>query len=141
MAFVGKGKKTMNKDDDIFTISLDDINMNTIDTVTLTSPNYTYDTTYTVDYDQLSGANGWGTTSIQSGLDITGEDADITLNGKSMRDWMSKVEERLAILEPNPELEAEWTELKELGERYRALEQELQEKSRAWNLLKKRNNT
>ena len=131
----------MNKDDDIFTISLDDINMNTIDTVTLTSPNYTYDTTYTVDYDQLSGANGWGTTSIQSGLDITGEDADITLNGKSMRDWMSKVEERLAILEPNPELEAEWTELKELGERYRALEQELQEKSRAWNLLKKRNNT
>ena len=131
----------MNKDNDIFTISLDDINMNTIDTVTLTSPNYTYDTTYTVDYDQLSGANGWGTTSIQSGLDITGEDADITLNGKSMRDWMSKVEERLAILEPNPELEAEWTELKELGERYRALEQELQEKSRAWNLLKKRNNT
>ena len=131
----------MNKDNDIFTISLDDINMNTIDTVTLTSPNYTYDTTYTVDYDQLSGANGWGTTSIQSGLDITGEDADITLNGKSMRDWMSKVEERLAILEPNPELEAEWAELKELGERYRAMEQELQEKSRAWNLLKKRNNT
>ena len=131
----------MNKDNDIFTISLDDINMNTIDTVTLTSPNYTYDTTYTVDYNQLNGANGWGTTSIQSGLDITGEDADITLNGKSMRDWMSKVEERLAILEPNPELEAEWTELKELGERYRALEQELQEKSRAWNLLKKRNNT
>ena len=125
----------MNKDDDIFTVSLNDINMNTIDTV------YTYDTTYSVDYDQLSGANGWGTTSIQSGIDITGEDADITLNGKSMRDWMSKVEERLAILEPNPELEAEWTELKELGERYRALEQELQEKSRAWNLLKKRNNT
>ena len=132
----------MNKDDDIFTISLDDINMNTMDTVTLTSPSYTYDTIVsTIDYDQLSGANGWGTTSIQSGLDITGEDADITLNGKSMRDWMSKVEERLAILEPNPELEAEWTELKELGERYRALEHELQEKSRAWNLLKKRNNT
>ena len=132
----------MNKDDDIFTVSLNDINMNTmntIDTVTLTSSDYSYDTTYS--YDQLSGANGWGTTSIQSGLEITGEDADITLNGKSMRDWMSKVEERLAILEPNPELEAEWTELKELGERYRALEQELQEKSRAWNLLKKRNNT
>ena len=96
-----------------------------------------------VDYDKLSGINSIYTISSSpyamnnSGtMSITGENADITLNGKSMRDWMSKVEERLAILEPNAKLEAEWAELKELGEQYKAKEREIKEKARAWNILK-----
>ena len=69
-------------------------------------------------------------------MSITGENADITLNGISMRDWMYKVEERLAILEPNEKLEADWAELKELGEQYRAKEREIKEKARVWKILK-----
>ena len=97
---------------------------------------------YTITLDSTTGYNGIYTSAAPYVMDnsgtmsITGENADITLNGKSMRDWMEKVEERLAILEPNAKLEAEWAELKELGERYRALEQEIKERQQVWNILK-----
>ena len=74
----------------------------------------------------------------QSGtIEIRGKDADIKINGKSMVSWMEAVEERLNILMPNPELEAEWDELQALGERYRALEKQCQEKAQMWAALKK----
>jgi len=74
----------------------------------------------------------------QSGtIEIRGKDADIKINDKSMVSWMEKVEERLNILMPNPELEAEWDELQALGERYRALEQKCKEKAQMWAALKK----
>ena len=74
----------------------------------------------------------------QSGtIEIKGEDADIKINGKSMKTWMEAVEERLNILTPNTELEKDWDELQELGERYRALEKKCKEKARMWAALKK----
>ena len=79
-----------------------------------------------------------GTTMKPSGkITLQGNDADIDINGKSMKAWMEQVEERLNILTPNTELEAEWDELRELGERYRELEKLCKEKSEAWNKLKK----
>ena len=69
-------------------------------------------------------------------ISLKGEDADIDLNGKSMKAWMEKVEERLNILTPNPELEKEWDELRKLGERYRKLEKKCKEKAEVWNKLK-----
>jgi hypothetical protein len=101
-------------------------NIYTIDTLDLSDYNFTIDTTATTPY----------VFNNSSSLSITGENADIEMNGKSMKSWMEKVEERLAILEPNTKLEAEWAELRELGERYRALEQEIKEKQRVWNILK-----
>jgi phosphocarrier protein len=59
------------------------------------------------------------------------------INGKSMRVWMEKVEQRLNILTPNSDMEKEWDELRRLGERYRKLEKKCQEKSQMWNALKK----
>ena len=50
---------------------------------------------------------------------------------------LEKIDERLAILHPNPKLEDKWDELKELGKRYRELEQELIEKEKVWTILKK----
>ena len=74
----------------------------------------------------------------QSGtIEIKGEDADIKINGKSMKSWMEAVEERLNILTPNPELEQDWDDLRRLGERYRALERKCKEKARMWAALKK----
>jgi deoxyadenosine/deoxycytidine kinase len=67
---------------------------------------------------------------------IQGKDADLLINDKSMTAWMEKVEERLNILTPNPELEKEWDQLRRLGERYRKLEQKCKEKSTMWKQLK-----
>lgn len=69
-------------------------------------------------------------------ISLKGDNADIDLNGKSMKAWMEKVEERLNILTPNPELEKEWDELRKLGERYRKLEKKCKEKAEVWNKLK-----
>ena len=67
---------------------------------------------------------------------LKGDGADIDINGKSLKNWMEKVEERLNILTPNPELEKEWDELRRLGERYRKLEKKCKEKAEVWNKLK-----
>jgi hypothetical protein len=67
---------------------------------------------------------------------IQGKDADLVIGDKSMRDWMEKVEERLNILTPNPELEKEWDDLRKLGERYRKLEKKCREKADMWKRLK-----
>jgi hypothetical protein len=78
------------------------------------------------------------TTVEQSGrLQLRGENADIEINGESLMDMIRGIEQRLNIMRPNPELEAEWDQLRELGEQYRELEKKLQEQSDMWNTLKK----
>ena len=79
------------------------------------------------------------TLSVEQGgtIELCGENADIKMNGKSMVSWMEKVEERLNILTPNPELEKEWDDLRRLGNRYRALEKKCKEKAQMWAALKK----
>ena len=67
---------------------------------------------------------------------IRGEDADLLINNKSLKTWMEKVEERLNILTPNPEMEKEWDDLRKLGERYRKLEKKCREKTDMWKKLK-----
>ena len=69
-------------------------------------------------------------------MDLTGDAADVNINGKSLKGWMEKVEARLNILTPNPELEREWDDLRRLGERYRKLEKKCKEKAEVWNKLK-----
>ena len=59
---------------------------------------------------------------------------DFILDGISLKEIL---EERLNMLVPNPNLEKEWDDLKKLGDRYRKLEKELQEKSKMWKALKK----
>jgi hypothetical protein len=69
-------------------------------------------------------------------MSLKGDKADLDINGKSLTAWMERVEERLNILTPNPELEKEWDELRRLGERYRKLEKKCKEKAEVWNKLK-----
>jgi hypothetical protein len=64
-------------------------------------------------------------------------DGEITVKGKKLSEMFEKIEERLAILHPNPELEDRWDELKELSKRYKELEQEIIEKEKMWAILKK----
>jgi len=85
-----------------------------------------------------TGAYTFANQNIQSSntVHIRGKDADLLINDKSLMTWMEKVEERLNILTPNPEMEAEWDQLRKLGERYRKLEKKCKEKSDMWNKLK-----
>ena len=72
--------------------------------------------------------------SVKGNADFEGE---VTIKGKNLSEMIEKIDERLAILHPNPKLEDKWDELKELGKRYRELEQELIEKEKVWTILKK----
>ena len=69
-------------------------------------------------------------------LQLDGDNADIVVNGVSLMDKINAIGERLNMLDINPELEAEWDQLRELGDCYRQLEQELKTKSEMWKTLK-----
>jgi len=64
-------------------------------------------------------------------------DKDIVLDGLSLRDFMQSVNERMAIVQPNPALEKEFDELRACADRYRELEQKLLEQKQVWETLKK----
>jgi hypothetical protein len=70
-------------------------------------------------------------------VELRGQKADIVVNGESMMQTLRNIQDRLNMLRPNPELEAEWDQLRELGEQYRKLESEFKEKSKMWETLKK----
>jgi len=98
--------------------------------INVTSPVWTTNTT--------AGQYSFTGQNIQPNntVHIKGEDADLLINDKSLKTWMEKVEERLNILTPNPELEKEWDDLRRLGERYRKLEKKCKEKADMWKKLK-----
>lgn len=58
----------------------------------------------------------------KSTLSITGEDADVLINGKSLKNFMEKMEERLAILQPDPKKLEKFEALKNAYEQYKMLE-------------------
>ena len=70
-------------------------------------------------------------------LKLDGPEADIEINGESLIDMLCNIEQRLNILRPNPELESEWEELRELGDAYRTLESKIQDKMKTWNAIAK----
>jgi hypothetical protein len=104
------------------------------------NPAGTYKINTTTTSPWIVSGNGTGTnhlTNDQSGsIKLIGKNADIDINGVSLKDTLAKIEERLAILKPNAALEKDWEELKELGDSYRKLEAEITEKMKAWDILK-----
>lgn len=144
--------------DETFKDLLDDVNWlststnmsNTLDTITITpsitttlgtngtSGGYLYTTNANISGTWDSWKSNPAMTVEQSGkVELKGDQADIVINGTSLVDSIKRIEERLNILRPNKELEAEWDQLKELGEQYRALEAKLNEQSKMWDTLKK----
>lgn len=75
---------------------------------------------------------------IQTPLKVIGDaeiDGQLKVGGKNIGELLDKIEQRLAILTPNSELEAKWEQLKELGERYRELEKDILEKEAIYKTL------
>lgn len=107
--------------------------------VTVAATNaYNWGSTNTYAINPTTSSTVMITSENQSGvIDCKGENADILLNGRSVRDTLAAIEDRLGILRPNEQLESEWDELKELARQYRKLEAELKEKQRVWDILKK----
>ena len=106
----------------------------TYSNVTITSTGATTAPIYTT---ATGIASPWASTSSTGKLNLDGDQADVVINGKSLVDTLLALEERLNILVPNTELEKEWAELKQLGDAYRKLEQDLTEKAAMWQVLQK----
>jgi hypothetical protein len=85
------------------------------------SSNYSYDPAVNITSDGITMKEG----------------SDIKVGDKSLLESIEKIEERLAILHPNPELEDRWDQLKSLRQQYIDLEKELIEKEKMWEILKK----
>lgn len=141
--------------------SIYDNTMNTVNTVSVTgpTPSPVYTTAETGSSGLYWGMNGtsgssgqvltsngtnssiWADPNLKgASIQVKGNaefDGEVTIKGKNIADMFAKIEERLAILHPNPELEDRWDELKELAKRYKELEQEIIEKEKVWAILKK----
>ena len=110
--------------------------------VSLTSP-YTFagtigtgfsNTTYSTS--SAGTSTPWYTNSVSPKIKLEGEDADVEVNGWSLVSAVKRIEERLGLFQLNTELEAEWEELRTLGEQYRKLEQHIQDKQATWDRIK-----
>lgn len=98
-------------------------------TITL-NPNV-YSNTYTNNSGVIPNS---GTIQIKGDAEFEGK---IKVGGKDLVELLSKIEDKLAIYKPNPELEEKWEELRELSKRYKELEAEIKEKEQVWDILKK----
>ena len=102
----------------------------TITTTDGTSTHLWYDNTYTVTNNSTES----------HALDVRG---DATFHGKikigdrDLGATLNKIEERLAILHTNKDLESRWDQLRELRRQYIELETELLEREKIYNILSK----
>ena len=69
-------------------------------------------------------------------ISLNGESADIEVNGWSLVDAVKRIEQRLGLFQPNPELERDWEDLRELANEYRKLEQHIKDKQATFDRLK-----
>ena len=124
-----------------------DVNLDTMNTISnggtfsYTTPNSYSQANAVWTTNTTVGLGNWNigssNTVPSAQLNLIGDNADIVINGQSLNATLSAIQERMGMLVPNPEVEAEWDQLRELGERYRELEKLCKEKSTVWNKLKK----
>jgi len=116
----------------------------TLGTTTSTSGAVLTSTGGSINYtNTMVGSSVWSNpswTTPPTNLQVGG-DADIhgklKVGGKDIIELLEKIEERLAILHINRELEDKWKDLKALGDQYRELEKEIIEKEKMWAILKR----
>jgi hypothetical protein len=115
------------------------LNIGSIDTITLDT-SYITGSGSTLNWSTNYGDYNVYTTDPQ--VQITGDgitmksEADLKIGDRSLKDFMDRVEDRLAILHPNEALEDKWEELKNLRRQYEALEKDILEKEKIMKILK-----
>jgi hypothetical protein len=126
----------------IITDTLDTITLGSgVSTITLPSSAYSYNYGATVggvttinnisnNSQWATGTNGYAFTNAtvpqtvnisNTGIDMA-EGADIKIDGKSLKEFMKKMEQRLAILVPDPEKLEKFEALKKAYEHYKTME-------------------
>jgi hypothetical protein len=113
------------------TITIDTSNMYSSNTITLpiTTSNYTIGNASSSNYytTGMGGSNASSSVNISSdGIDMAAG-TDIKVDGKSLKEFMNKMEERLAILVPDPKKLEQFAALKKAYEHYKLMEQLCQE--------------
>ena len=81
----------------------------------------------TLSYGAGTSASTWASTSYDSGMHVNGNitlqnDGDLKLGDRSLKEFMTKIEDRLAILVPDPEKLEKFQALKTAYEHYKTLE-------------------
>ena len=101
-----------------------------------------YYTTGTSPWTVVGTPNNYGAIAAGQNLSqsakikLDGADADIIINGQSLARAIQNINERLAILTPDPALEEEFEELKQLAIAYAECEKRMLEKKRVFDILK-----
>jgi hypothetical protein len=104
----------------------------TLPSTTIANGGYTIGSTGSTMYTTGTGTYNWNTTTSPSvnissdGIDMAAG-TDIKVDGKSLKEFMSKMEERLAILIPDPKKLEQFAALKKAYEHYKLMEQLCQE--------------
>jgi len=99
-------------------------------------------TSYTI---PVSGTGSLNTVSIgddtkRSSLQIKGDtniEGNLVVQGTNITEILRSIQSQLGLLVPNPQMEAEFDRLRELGDQYRKLEALLKEQKQVWDILKK----
>ena len=112
------------------TITIDTSNMYSSNTITLPSSSYTTGSNgqfYTTGTGGYTISNTSPTVNISNtGIDMAAG-TDITVDGKSLKEFMNKMEQRLAILVPDPKKLEQFAALKKAYEHYKLMEKLCQE--------------
>ena len=82
----------------------------------------TYSMPYTSGAGVITSANPWASTTMGGQLELEGENADVKINGKSLADFMDKMEQRMAILVPDPAKLEHFEALQKAYAHYKTLE-------------------
>lgn len=76
----------------------------------------------------------------QSGkISLKGENADLDINGVSLKETLEGIQEMLGLMKMDPALETEFEELRAAGDRYRELRERFREQKAVWDTLKREN--
>ena len=74
----------------------------------------------------------------QSGkISLKGDNADLDINGVSLKETLESIQEMLGVMKMDPALETEFEELRAAGERYRVLREKFREQKAVWDTLKR----
>lgn len=110
---------------DLTTMAATGSSFSITDTIDLGSLNYNY--TYSTagtgsSYNWSNGTTNYPSVKLSDdGINVD-EKADIKIGNRSLKTFMEKMEQRLAILQPDPELLEKYEALKQAYEHYRTLE-------------------
>ena len=109
----------------------------------ITGPSYSVNANGTSASDLTWSGTSWTTAPVtitqRATIDLKGDDADVVINGESLRDSIKEIKEALRIpsrLARDEVLEKNWSELQAAAEHYEKLLKEYKEKQKVWDALK-----